>query len=300
MPEPSLRELRIALHVAQTGSFRRAARRLDMAPSTLSHAMTALERALGLRLFHRTTRSVAATPEGAAFLARIEPLVTQLDAAVAAPTADPRGVSGVLRINTPFSAALCLLQDIVPVFIEEHPLIEIELRHEERLVDIVAQGCDAGIRLGPTVPGDIIGVRFGGPLRWVAVAAPSYLRRHGVPGHPRDLMEHRCIRIRKPGGERYAWEFARDEEEYCLDVPGSLTLDRMALMVEAAANGFGIAYVLRQMTEQRLAAGELELLLPDWCSDEDGYMLYYPGRRAIPPQLRAFIDVLRSASSPSR
>jgi DNA-binding transcriptional LysR family regulator len=293
MPEPTLRDLRIALLVAETRSFRRAARRLDIAPSTVSHTITGLEGTLGLRLFHRTTRSVATTTEGIAFLARVKPFIEGIDAAIAEPTSDPRAVSGVLRINTPFSAASYLLQTVVPTFMDQYPQIEVELRHEERMVDIVAEGCDAGIRLGSTVPGDMIGVRFGGPLRWVPVAAPSYLRRRGKPEHPRELMNHRCIRIRMPNGERYLWEFGKDGEEFRLDVPGSLTLDRMALMAEAAANGFGIAYVLQSTVEQRLAVGELTLLLPDWCSYDEDYMLYYSGRRAVMPQLRVFIDFIR-------
>lgn len=294
MADPSLRELRIALCVANSGSFRSAAKQLDTSPSTLSHAVTTLERSLGLRLFHRTTRSIATTLEGAAFLTKIASVLAELDVALSAPTGDPHGVSGTLRINTPFSAALFLLEHLVPSFAAAYPNIDIELRHEERLVDIVAHGCDAGIRLGRTVPADMIGVRFGNALHWLPVASPMYLERHGTPSHPRDLMAHRCIRIRMPDGERYAWDFAREDEKLSLDVPGSLTLDRMALMVEAAVKGLGIAYVLRHTVEERLGSGALEPLLPEWTCYEGEYMLYYPGRRVVQPQLRAFIDFMRS------
>lgn len=294
MPEPDLKELRIALCIAETGSFREAAKRLDLAPSTLSHAMTSLEKGLGFRLFNRTTRSVAVTPEGAAFLAKIEPFVSGLGEALAAPIRGDDHVRGVLRINAPLSAALYLLPEIIPAFGLRHPLVELELHHEERLIDVVAQGCDAGIRLSKTVPGDMIGVRFGKPLRWIAVASPAYIEQRGRPEHPTDLMAHRCIRIRMPDGRRYMWEFSRGDDELEVDVPGQLTLDRMVLMVEAALGGLGIAYVLRDMVEARLAAGQLIDLFPEWTAEEDGYMLYYPGRRSPPPQLTAFVRFLRS------
>lgn len=146
----------------------------------------------------------------------------------------------------------------------------------------------------------MVSVRFGGPLRWVSVASPGYIDHHGRPNHPEDLKHHRCIRIRMPNEERYAWEFSRDGADLRVDVPGTLTLDRMALMVEAALNGLGIAYVLKQTIEARLACGELIRLLPEWTSEEDGYMLYYPGRRTPPLQLTVFIGFLRSIDRAAR
>jgi len=292
--EPTLKDLRIALCIAEMGSFRRAARRLDIAPSTLSRALSALEQSLGLRLFHRTTRSIAVTPEGAVFLQKIEPLVAELGSALTLPKHDHDGVRGTLRINVSFSAALYLLQEIVPAFHSLHPMVEIELHHEERMVDIIASGCDAGIRLGRTVPGDMLGVNVGGPVRWVAVASPDYVSRCGQPVHPEDLLDHQCIRIRMPDGKKYHWEFSQGEENLEINVSGSLTLDRMALMVEAALNGFGIAYVMKQTVEHHIASGKLLLLLPDWLSEEEGYMLYYPGKRVPPPPLDAFVRFLKS------
>jgi DNA-binding transcriptional LysR family regulator len=280
--------LRIVLCVWQTGSFRQAASRLDMAPSTLSHAVTALEESLGFRLFHRTTRSVAPTLEGSAFLIKIEPLVSQIDSVLMAPTEERGDVRGGLRINVSLSAGLLLLR------MERYPKIEVDLRHDERLVDIVAEGCDAGIRIAGTVPEDMIGVPFGERLFWSAVAAPSYIEKRGEPLDPRDLANHRCIRIRLPSAERYFWDFRRDDEHLKIDVPGRLTLDRIALMVEAALGGIGIAYVPLHTIEQPLASGALTKLFPDWFAHEAKYLLYYPGRRAVPPQLRAFIDFLRT------
>lgn len=292
MDKPSLQEWRIALAIASSASFRSTARAMGIAPSTISHIVTGLERKLGRRLFNRTTRSVALTPEGEALLARVAPLIAQLDDAVTVyEVGEP--LSGDLRINAPLSAASYLLVKIVPTFLARYPGIDLDLRHEERMVDIVAEGCDAGIRLGRTVPGDMLGVPLGDPLRFLPVASPAYLDAGGTPLHPRDLLQHRCIRTRLPRGERYAWEFVRDGEEHTIDVPGSLTLDRMTLMIEAAVEGMGIAFVLEQAVAQQIADGSLCALLREWCPADERYMLYYPGRRHVLPPLRAFIDHLR-------
>lgn len=293
MDQPTLREWRIVLAIAEAKSFRRIAGQFDMAPSTLSHLVTGLEQKLGRRLFNRTTRSVGLTPDGEVLLSRIAPLVAQLDDAVAL-KGPGEAITGDLRINASLSAASYLLARIVPVLADRHPGIRLDIRHEERLVDIVAEGCDAGIRLARTVPPDMIGVPFGENLRFMPVASPAYLTRHGTPGHPSDLLAHRCIRTRMPRGERYAWEFVRDEEELSIDVPGHLTLDRQALMIEAAAAGLGIAFVLEQVISDRIAAHELVPLLRDWCPADERYMLYYPGRRHVSPPLRALIDLIRA------
>lgn len=293
MTEPTLRELRIALAVADSGSFRATARQLDVAPSTLSHLVTGLEQKLGRRLFNRTTRSVALTPEGEAILSRVAPLMAQLEAVVAHGAEDQGTVSGDLRISAPLSAASYLLASVVPAFMARHPAVNLDLRHEERMIDIIAEGCDAGIRLGRTVPGDMTGVPFGEPLRFLPVASPAYLAGHGTPSHPRDLLAHRCIRTRLPRGERYAWEFSFDGENVAIDVPGNLTLDRMGLMIEAATSGLGIAFVLEQAVASQIASGVLRPLLREWCPADERHMLYYPGRRHVLPQLRAFIDHLK-------
>jgi DNA-binding transcriptional LysR family regulator len=290
----NLKSLRIALAVAHRGSFRSAARDLGMAPSSVSHAITELEQTLQLRLFHRTTRSVAMTLEGEAFLTRIRPIVGDLTVAVDEIDQQQGEIKGELRINTPFAAARYLLREVVPDFMQRHPGIELELRHEERPVDIVAAGCDAGIRLGGSVPPDMIGVPFGGKARFVPVASPGYLELHGAPDHPSALKAHNCIRVRMPKGGRYSWEFERQGEKVELDVPGALTVNRMALMIEAAENGLGVAFVLEQAVGQSVADGKLQVLLNDWCPDEPGMMLYYPGRRNVPAPLRAFIDFVQA------
>jgi DNA-binding transcriptional LysR family regulator len=295
MSQPSLKDLRLALVVAETGNFRIAARRLEIAASTLSHAITGLEQTLKLRLFHRTTRSVALTAEGQAFLARMRPILEELDEVLADNGSQKDDIAGELRINTPFNAATYLLREVVPAFLAQHPGVQLELRHEERPVDIVAERCDAGIRLGATVPPDMIAVPFGGKTRFVPVAAPAYLQKRGVPAHPQELMNHTCVRIRMPQGQRYAWEFVKDGEMFRMDVPGSLTLDRVALTINAAESGLGIAFVLEHAAKESIAAGKLHTLLTDWCPLEEGYMLYYPGRRHVPPPLKALVEFLKAS-----
>jgi DNA-binding transcriptional LysR family regulator len=237
---------------------------------------------------------VALTQEGRAFLMRIGPILGDLDNALADNGAQSGNIAGELRINAPFSAATQLLREIVPAFMARHPAIHLELRHDERLVDIVAEHCDAGIRLGETVPPDMIAVPFGEKTRFVPVAAPGYLQEHGVPSHPGELMNRACIRIRMPQGDRYAWEFRKGEQALRLDVPGSLTLDRMTLMIEAAESGLGIALVLEEAAKESIGAGRLQMFLADWCPMVEGRTLYYPGRRNVPPPLRAFIEFIRA------
>ena len=299
MREPTLKELRIFTAVADSLSFRAAARRLDMAPSSLSHAITGLETLLSFRLFHRTTRSIALTDEGAQFLASLRPILEDLDIAIAGAGGAARDVSGMVRINAPHAAIQILLADVVPRFLNLYPGIQLEFRHEERLVDIVAEGCDAGIRLGETVPPDMIGIPFGGPARFVPVASPEFLEANGTPETPQDLKRFACIGIRLPGGKSYAWEFVKGGEEMRIDVPYRLMLDRMALSIEAAERGLGIAYVMERAARDHIASGRLRTILNDWTSEEPGTMLYYPGRRLVPPALRAFIDHLRSTERSS-
>jgi DNA-binding transcriptional LysR family regulator len=171
--------------------------------------------------------------------------------------------------------------------------MSLDLVTEGRLVDIVAEGFDAGVRLGEAVPKDMIAVRFGGSVRFVAVASPSYLATRAAPRTPEDLQCHACIRVRLPSGKPYRWEFARRGEELVLDVPGALTLDHPELMLEAAAAGLGIAYVADRSALPYLERGALVTVLNDWCPPIPGLLLYYPGRRHVPPGLRAFVDVLR-------
>lgn len=201
----SLGDLTAFAAIAAHRSFRKAADELGLSPSTLSHMMRGLEATLGVRLLHRTTRSVAPTEAGAQLVVRLGPVLRDLDGALTELAASAGRPGGTLRINTTDTAARLLLQTVVPAFLRRHPGITLDLVTEGRLIDIVAEGFDAGIRLGEAVPQDMIAVRFGGDIRFLAVAARAYLAGHGTPGIPDDLRRHACIRIRLPSGKPYRW-----------------------------------------------------------------------------------------------
>lgn len=293
MSRPSLNDLAAFAAVANHRSFRKAAEAIGASRSALSHAMIGLERNLGVRLLNRTTRSVSLTEAGTRLLASLEPVLRDLDTALDS-LSEARGTpSGTLRINANKSGAEFLLRDVVPGFLAEHPLIELDLVTEGRLVDIVAQGFDAGVRLLETVPQDMVAVRFGGDVRFIAVASTSYLEKHGTPVTPDNLQRHRCIRQRLPSGKRYRWEFARQGEEMEVDAPGALTLDDNDLIVAAAVLGLGIAYVPASFAGRFVEAGSLVTVLDDWCPPSPGLALYYPQNRHVPSTLRAFIEALK-------
>lgn len=291
--QPGLGDLTAFLAIVSHRSFRRAADELSLSPSTLSHMMRALEAKLGVRLLHRTTRSVAPTQAGEQFAAQLRPILHDLAGALVAVTAFRSRPAGRLRINASEPATRLLLRSVVPSFLRRCPEMSLDLVTEGRLVDIVAEGFDAGIRLGEAVPQDMIAVRFGGSIRFVAVAAPSYLAGHEAPQTPDDLQRHACIRVRFPSGKPYRWEFEQYGQELTVDVPGPLTLDNPELMLEAAAAGLGIAYVSDRSALPFIERGALVTVLDDWCPLIPGMFLYYPGHRHIPPGLRAFMDVLR-------
>ncbi|MBO4226988.1 LysR family transcriptional regulator [Bradyrhizobium neotropicale] len=295
MPRPSLNDLAAFASVANLRSFRRAAETIGVSRSALSHAMIGLERNLGIRLLNRTTRSVSLTEAGARLLAHLGPVLQDLDTALDS-LAEVRGTpSGTLRINANKSGAAILLRDVIPHFLAHHPEVEIDLVSEGRLVDIVEQGFDAGVRLAEAVPQDMVAVRFGGDARFIAVASPAYLDGRDPPITPDDLHAHRCIRQRLPSGKRYRWEFSRHGAEVVVDVPGVLTLDDNDLIVEAAADGLGIAYVPESFARTLLDSGHLVAVLEDWCPAIPGLALYYPRNRHVPSTLRAFIDTLKAA-----
>jgi DNA-binding transcriptional LysR family regulator len=293
---PSLAELVSFAAVAAHKSFRQATDELRVSPSTLSHTIRALETRLGVRLLHRTTRSVAITEAGQALLSKVQPLVKELDAALGDVDNFRSKPSGTLRINSNLIGARLLLRRAVPMFLDRYPEMRLDLVTEGRLVDIVARGFDAGIRLAESVPKDMIAVPFGGAGRFVAVAAPAYLKKHGVPKAPLDLMQHSCIRYRMRNGKIYQWEFERRGQAEEVDVPGQLTLDEDRLMLDAAIEGVGIAFVPESAASDAIGSRKLSAVLDDWCPRFAGLCLYYPGHRQVPAGLRAFVDVLKEAA----
>ncbi|WP_158907018.1 LysR family transcriptional regulator [Burkholderia sp. L27(2015)] len=296
MSKPTLTDLRAFMAVAEHRSFRRAADLLGITRSTLSHAVRGLEDSLGARLLHRTTRSVSLTEAGERLLGRLDPLISDLDAALQEVAGEQGHPTGTLRINGGENAIRLLLQTVVPGFLARYPGVELDLVADGRLVDIVEQGFDAGVRLGEAVPKDMVAVRLGLDMRFLAVAAPEYLAIHPAPKTPDALLHHQCIRQRLPSGKRYRWEFLKRRQEVAIDVPGALTLDNNQLIVEAAIDGLGIAYVPEPYARAALSDGRLAAVLEDWCPPIPGLFLYFPRTRHMPTSLRAFIDMVRTVA----
>lgn len=296
MADPSLSDLKAFASVARHLSFQRAADALGVSRSSLSHAVRSLEQRLGVRLLHRTTRSVAVTDAGGRLLQRLAPALRELDDMLEEAGYGGAVLTGTLRINSNKGGAAWLLRRVIPLFTARYPGVEVDLVTNGRLVDIVAEGFDAGVRLSEFVPQDMIRVAFGGDVRFLAVASPAYLETFGVPAAPDDLQRHRCIRQRLPSGKRYKWEFRRGTEELTVDVPGTLSLDDNDLMVAAALDGLSIAFVLEPFAERELADGRLRPLLEEWSPFDPGMCLYYAGHRHVPAPLKAFIEVTREAT----
>lgn len=294
---PALTDLTAFAAIAARKSFRKAADELGVSPSSLSHTMKTLEERVGVRLLHRTTRSVSTTEAGESLLARLRPLLHELDEALEQVDVFRQGPKGMLRINTGEIGARILLRSTVPTFLARHPAMQLDLVTEGRLVDIVAEGFDAGVRLAEAVPQDMIAVRFGGEVRFVAVASPRYLQSRQAPRTPHDLHKHACIRYRMRSGKIYRWEFEKRGRSLAVDVNGPLTLDQDDLMVEAASDGLGIAFVSERVAALALKTGKVVLVLEDWCPRIPGLCLYYPGHRHVPAGLRAFVDVLKETAA---
>jgi DNA-binding transcriptional LysR family regulator len=291
--QPTLSELRALSAVATHRSFRRAADVLGLAPSTLSHMMTLLEGRLGTRLLNRTTRSVAPTHAGAMLVERLAPVLQGLDAALMEVGEDPDEPTGPLRVTASETVSMLLVREAIPSFLARFPHVTIDLVANPDFVDIVAEGFDAGIRLGDAVPRDMVAVRLGGPSRMLPVASPGYLAVNPRPECPEDLRRHRCVCSRTPGGRPFRWEFEQAGETSTIAVDGTITLNRTELMIEAALGGLGIAYVPERLARPHLDDGSLVALLEPWCPAYPGLFMFYPGHRHVPAALRAFASVLK-------
>jgi DNA-binding transcriptional LysR family regulator len=297
MAKATLADLKAFCAIARLRSFGRAADMLGVSRSSLSHAMRSLEADLGVRILHRTTRSVSPTEAGERLLKRLTPVLHELDEALDAIGDHSGQPAGTLRINGNEAAIRLLLETVVPHFLSRYPRMAIDLVADGRLVDIVEEGFDAGVRLAEAVPQDMIAIPLGPEVRFVAVAAPGYLADRDPPFSPDDLKRHICIRQRLPSGKPYRWEFERQNQQIVIDVPGALTLNSVGLTVEAAANGLGIAYVPESAAQKFLRDGRLTKLLDDWSPLIPGLRLYYPGRRHVPVGLRALVDLLKELQS---
>lgn len=289
-------ELRAFAAIAQHGSFVRAASHLGISPSALSQTIRSLEERLGVRLLNRTTRSVAPSDAGARFLARLLPALEDLDAAVADVRAERDVPSGLLRINAPRMAAIHELAPLIGAFNAAYPEIVLDIMVEDRLVDIVAERFDAGIRLGEMVAKDMVTVPLGGDVRQMAVASPAYLARAGTPASPSDLRRHACINLRWPTDRSlYHWEFEHDGRALDVAVEGPLIVTEPDVAMRAALDGVGIAYLFEHLVREAVAAGQLVQVLADWTPAFPGLHVYYPSRRQMAPALRAFLDFIKAA-----
>jgi DNA-binding transcriptional LysR family regulator len=292
MRRADLPALSIFATVAARRSFRGAARDLGLSVSAVSHAINGLEDHLGVRLLARTTRSVAPTEAGQRLLEGLEPALAAITEAVEVATASQRRLSGTLRLSVPRSAAEMVLIPLAAAFTRAHPGVAIEIRAQDGLRDIVAEGFDAGIRFAETLEQDMIAVPLGPPQRGAVVAAPAYLAQHPPPATPQDLQGHICIRRRFASGALYQWEFERDGAACAVSVSGNLILDDDGLIAAAARHGAGLAYLFEAQVRADLAAGRLVRALEDWCPSFPGFFLYYPCRRLMRPVLRAFVDFI--------
>ncbi|WP_419897715.1 LysR family transcriptional regulator [Roseomonas sp. USHLN139] len=297
--KPDLGDLNAFLAVARARGFREAARLTGASASGLSEAVRRLEDGMGVRLLHRTTRSVTATEAGQRLLERLGPALAEVDAALDVVNGFRDRPAGTLRLNVPVSATRLVLPAILPRFLAAFPEIRVELEVEDSFVDLVAARCDAGIRYDERLEQDMIALPIGPrEQRFATVAAPAYLARHGVPQHPRDLLAHACLRGRFTSGAMPPWEFERDGEVVLVDPGGPLVVRIGAgtdLLVEAALAGSGVLFLFEDWLRPHLDSGALVPVLEAWWQRFPGPFLYYPGRRLVPAPLRAFIDFLRAA-----
>jgi DNA-binding transcriptional LysR family regulator len=292
-------ELQAFAAVAQERSFRKAAVRLGVSPSALSHTLRALEERLGAKLLHRTTRSVAPTEAGATLLGRLLPAMSQLEDAVGEVGAFSDRPRGRLRLNLPRLAAETVLVPRLGQFRRLHPEVVLDLVIDDAMTDIVAEGFDAGIRLGHHVQGDMIAVRLTPDLRAAVVASPAYLASRGVPGTPHELRDHLCINYRwAHNGSTYRWHFNQAEDDLEVRVESPVTVNDTNVIIAAALEGIGFAYILEDVVANHIEAGRLVRVLDEWCQPLSGFHLYYSGRRHMSTPLRAMIDFLR-LNSPS-
>ena len=294
MNRQDLADLSAFTVVARERSFTRAAAKLRVTPSALSHAMRGLEERLGLRLLNRTTRSVTPTAAGERLLETVSVRLDEIEQDVAALSALRDKPAGTVRIT---ADELALAQDLWPALrrvLPDYPDIKVEIVTDYTLTDIVAGRFDAGVRLGGIIDKDMIAVPIGPDMRMVAVASPSYLREHPTPETPHDLAVHDCINLRLPTyGGVYAWEFEQDGREFRVRVDGKLTFTSVFPILRAALDGFGIAYLMENQVQPHLESGALVMVLGNWSPPFEGLHLYYPSRRQPTPAFAVIAEALR-------
>lgn len=295
MRRSSLDDLAAFAAVARVQSFTRAAAELRVSTSALSHTIKGLEARLDVRLLQRTSRSVSVTPAGERLLHTLAPALSEISGALDELDRDRDLVAGAVRLTATRHAYETVIRPLLPGFLAEHPRASVEVLIDYQFRDIVAERLDAGIRLGEKLEQDMIALPVGPDLCMAVVASPAYLATHPAPLTPNALAAHRCINYRMmASGQTYDWEFEQAGRALAIKVTGPLTFNEPALMLQAALDGLGIAYVLEQQARPEIENGRLIQLLKDWTPPFPGYFLYYSSRRQMPPTLAAFIAVLRS------
>lgn len=293
MERASLDDLTAVITIARKGTFRAAAVELDMSTTALSHAIARLEANLGVRLFNRTTRSLSLTGAGRIFVEQVGPALQDVRGALDAVRSERDTPSGTLRINAAPFAAQEILSPLVVEFLRRYPDMSVDLVTEGRLVDIVADGFDLGVRVAGLVPSDMISVSLGRPQRYAVVGSPDHFARHPKPLVPPDLLKHDCIRVRLPGGALFRWRFEKDGETVQLDVEGPIILDEANLARAAVMENMGIGYFMEQTVIEDVQAGRLIRILDDWTPAFPGICLYYPNRRNLTVGMKEFLALAR-------
>ena len=294
MARENLNDLSAFVAVAQAHSFTKAAARLGISPSALSHAMRGLEERLGVRLLARTTRSVAPTEAGERLLTVVLPHLQGIESELSALNLLRDIPAGTIRLTASEHAAYTVIYPVLARLAADYPEIKIEVNVDNMLADLVAGRFDAGIRLGEYVERDMVAVRIAPDMRMAIVGTPAYFERHPRPETPQDLTQHECIGIRLPThGGLLPWEFDKDGRSITVRVEGQLIFNTNSLALRAVLDGLGLGYCLDDMAAEAIADGRLIRVLEDWCEPFPGYHIYYPSRRQISPALRHLIDALR-------
>ncbi|MFD0985927.1 LysR family transcriptional regulator [Methyloligella solikamskensis] len=297
MSRPGLKELDAVIAIARRNSFRAAALDLGISTTALSNAIAKLESNLGVRLFNRTTRSVSLTDAGREFVGHVRPALQDIHDAMDAVRSQQSTPSGTLRINTFPTAAREISDPLVIEYLKRYPQVHIDLVTEGRMIDIVSEGFDLGVRVAALVPKDMIAVSLGRQQRYAVVASPAYLEEHGTPRTPADLAKHRCIRVRLPNGALFRWRFEKDEHVVQVDVDGPITLDEASLARAAVLSGIGLGLFMEQDVLDDIEGNRLVRVLEDWTPPFAGLCLYYPGRRNPSSAFKAFISLAREVAA---
>jgi DNA-binding transcriptional LysR family regulator len=297
MNRRSLIELDAVIAIMRKGSFRAAAIDLGMSTTALSNAIGKLERQLGVRLFNRTTRSVSLTDAGRTFVQRIGPALQDIHGAMEIVRSQQEVPSGTLRINAFAAAAREIMAPLILPFLQRYPQVHIDLVTEGRLVDVVGEGFDIGVRTAGLVPSDMIAVPLGRPRRFAVVATPDYFEKQGTPKVPTDLHTHQCLRVRLPNGALYRWHFEKSGQPVQVDVAGPITLDEASLSRIAVLDSVGIGFFMESDVAEDLASGRLMRVLEDWTPLLAPLALYYPSRRNPSAAFKAFISLAREIFS---